>query len=74
MEFIRFCFESPWHYFGILIALILLLSMISEIIKSISLVFSHQYTPINYYLPNVTKLNNDIIQKDTEEVEEEDEE
>jgi hypothetical protein len=74
MEFIRFCFESPWHYFGILIALILLLSMISEIVKSIALVFSHQYTPINYYLPNVTKLNNDIVQKDTEEVEENDEE
>lgn len=71
MEFIRFCFSSPWHYFGILFALVILLSLISEIVKAVAIMFSHQYTPINYYLPNVTKLNNDIIQKDTEEIEEE---
>ena len=58
MEFIRFCFSSPWHYFGILFAIIIILSLLVDVVKAVST--SHSYTPINYYLPNVKTLINDI--------------
>ena len=58
MEFLRFCFQSPWHYFGMLSAVVIILSLIVDVVKAVAT--SHSYTPINYYLPNVKTLINDI--------------
>lgn len=75
MEFLKFCFQSPWHYFGILLAVIIILSLLVDVVKAVAT--SHSYTPINYYLPNVKTLINDITKtaesKNEEEKEDENE-
>lgn len=60
MEFLNFCFESGWHYFGVLLGGYIFLSLINSIVKNIADALMPKYTPINYIFPNLTKLGNNL--------------
>ena len=65
MEFIRFIFASPLHYFGFLFLAYVICSLINTIVYNIAVTLKRDYTNINYTynFPNVKEFNNETEDK-----------
>ena len=67
MDFLNFVFENGWHFFGIILLIIVIGIFVDNVIANITNMiavifnsFKRDYKVINYNLPNVSKVEGNL--------------
>ena len=67
MDFLNFVFENGWHFFGMILLIIVIGIFVDNVIANITNMiavifnsFKRDYKVINYNLPNVSKVEGNL--------------